>query len=439
MLKTLLTGASIVVATLSVTANHVLAQAGNVAAPANADPGDKTTVRDLPHCDKPLGTISVVEPDEPWWRPLNLESPDTVLRAYVQASGCFTLVDRGRGLASWSVERELSGSDNRQAGSNLGRRQVKAADYLLTPNIERDAPNPSSGSLGGLLGSKMGGLLGGISSKKREANVTLSVVNTRTTEVVATTEGYARKPDVSFGGGGTIKGVSGGYQNTDVGRTLARAYLEAYIKLVEQARATADTGAPFASGTSDAPFLPWPPPSPSGISDVTRFFRPSARLGDLDDQIRVRLATKGYEKLRHFSIPGGFGVTTDVERINSDGSPAAQRWQVGKLPVSGGLLRYVTALFAGEEGRFRLFTFLVTNQEPVPADYKASQMDIDRWKTSGRLFLSRQMSAAKVRPGTKVWLLVYEFEQSRSKGGKLVAPEQDGLPFSKHVAILGIQ
>ena len=43
--------------------------------------------------------------------------------------------------------------------------------------------------------------VGGINIKKREANVTLSVVNARTTEEEALTEGYARKTDVGFGGG----------------------------------------------------------------------------------------------------------------------------------------------------------------------------------------------------------------------------------------------
>ena len=57
------------------------------------------------------------------------------------------------------------------------------------------------GALGGLMGGFGGAILGGLNIKKKEANVTLSIVNARTTEEEALTEGYARKTDVGFGGG----------------------------------------------------------------------------------------------------------------------------------------------------------------------------------------------------------------------------------------------
>ena len=46
------------------------------------------------------------------------------------------------------------------------------------------------------------GLIGGIDIKKKEATVTLSVVDTRTTEEVALTQGYYRKTDIGFGAAG---------------------------------------------------------------------------------------------------------------------------------------------------------------------------------------------------------------------------------------------
>jgi len=87
----------------------------------------------------------------------------------------------------------------------------------------------------------LGGIAGGISVKKKEANVTLSIVNGRTTEEEALTEGYARKSDVSFGGGGgalwgggLAAAGGGGYQNTEIGQVIVLAYLDAYTKLVTQ-------------------------------------------------------------------------------------------------------------------------------------------------------------------------------------------------------------
>jgi hypothetical protein len=137
----------------------------------------------------------------------------------------------------------------------------------------------------------------------------------------------------------------------------------------------------------------------------------------------------------------GVGVNRigKVERIDLDGRPSANRWKMGKLPSEGGLLQYIQDLFVGEAGRFRLFCFLVTDQDPTPADYKATQMDIDRWRSSGRLVLSTSTANTKLRRGTKVWLLVYEFENTKAKGGNLVAPEQDGLSINSHFSYLGLK
>ena len=90
-------------------------------------------------------------------------------------------------------------------------------------------------------GRVFGAIAGGINVKKGEAKVTLSIVNARTTEEEALTQGYARKSDVSFGGGGGAFGggafggaAGGGYQDTAIGQIIVLAYLDAYTKLVTQ-------------------------------------------------------------------------------------------------------------------------------------------------------------------------------------------------------------
>lgn len=205
--------------------------------------------QEIPRCTRNLGTIAIVEPDNQWWRELSLGSPEAILRVFVQRSGCFTLVNRGRGLESRAMERALADQGELQAGSNIGRGQVKAADYFLQPDIVTTNNNSGGGGVGGMLGGIGGGLFGrgfgaiagGISVKKGEANVTLSIVNARTTVEEALVEGYARKSDVSFGGGGggffggTFGAVGGGgYQNTQIGQIIVLAYLDAYTQLVTQ-------------------------------------------------------------------------------------------------------------------------------------------------------------------------------------------------------------
>lgn len=201
---------------------------------------------EIPRCYRNLGTVAIVEPDNQWWRELSLGSPEAIIKIFVQRSGCFSLVNRGRAMQNRAMERALAEQGELQSGSNLGKGQVKAADYLLQPDIVSTNSNSGGNALGGILGNFIGGpvgaIAGGISIKKGEANVTLSLVNTRTTVEEALTEGYARKSDLSWGagggglfGGGVFGGVAGGgYQNTKIGQIIVLAYLDAYTKLVDQ-------------------------------------------------------------------------------------------------------------------------------------------------------------------------------------------------------------
>jgi curli biogenesis system outer membrane secretion channel CsgG len=231
------------------------------AAPANAKQASPSSGRQdqvrgmqqIPVCTRRLGTIAIVEPERQWWRELNLGSPEAILKIFVQRSGCFGLVNRGRSMQSRAMERALADNGELQAGSNVGRGQVKTADYFLEPDIVSTNKNSGGGGVGGGLGgaigglfggsagSVIGGLAGGISVKKGEANVTLSIVNARTTEEEALVEGYFRKRDLSWAGGGGAGWWGGfgavgatGYQNTEIGQVIVLAYLDAYTKLVTQ-------------------------------------------------------------------------------------------------------------------------------------------------------------------------------------------------------------
>ncbi|MEO6580839.1 MAG: penicillin-binding protein activator LpoB [Sphingomicrobium sp.] len=237
-------------AALFVVAAPVSAQTSNTRASSGRNM-QMNAMSEIPVCTRRLGTIAIVEPDNQWWRELNLGSPEAILKIFISRSGCFGLVNRGRSMQSRAMERAMADNGELQGGSNLGKGQVKAADYFLEPNIVSANRNSggsnigaAAGALGGLFGgggALIGGLVGGINVKKGEANVTLSVVNARTTEEEALVEGYARKKDVSWGAGGgagwwggfAAAGASG-YQNTEIGQVIVLAYLDAYIRLVTQ-------------------------------------------------------------------------------------------------------------------------------------------------------------------------------------------------------------
>jgi curli biogenesis system outer membrane secretion channel CsgG len=235
-------------------AGAALASLSTAAVAADPSSGHRDQARgeaQMPICTHRLGTLAIVPPDQQWWREYNLGSPEAIIKVFVQQSGCFTLVNRDRSMASRNMERALSDSGELQAGSRMGRGQVKAADYFLQPDIVTANKNSGGGgagaAIGGVLGhfggfaGTVGAIAGGINVKKGEADVTLSLVNARTTEEEALTEGYARKTDVSWGAGGGAGWWGGfaaaggyGYQNTEIGQVIVLAYLNAYRKLVAQ-------------------------------------------------------------------------------------------------------------------------------------------------------------------------------------------------------------
>ena len=200
---------------------------------------------EIPTCSHRIGTIAVREPENKWWQGLGLESPEALIKLFVQRSGCFTLVDRGKGFEMAQQERALAAGGGLQGGSNIGGGQIKAADYILVPDITSKNANSGGTNVGGLLGGFMGGFAGAIVSNisisSKTADVILTITNVRTSEQEVIAEGHGDKTDIGFGvgGGGFGGGVFGGagvnsYSSTAIGQVVILAYIDAYSKLVTQ-------------------------------------------------------------------------------------------------------------------------------------------------------------------------------------------------------------
>ncbi|MBU3992007.1 MAG: penicillin-binding protein activator LpoB, partial [Alphaproteobacteria bacterium] len=114
-------------------------------------------IQEIPRCTRKIGTVAIVEPDNQWWREMNLGSPEAILKIFVQQSGCFSLVNRGRAMQSRAMERAMADSGELQSGSNLAKGHVKTADYYLEPNIVSGNKNSGGGGVGGVLGGIGGG------------------------------------------------------------------------------------------------------------------------------------------------------------------------------------------------------------------------------------------------------------------------------------------
>lgn len=194
---------------------------------------------ELPKCVKSLGSVALVDGEGQGWTYYNLGAPSTLLKVFVQRSGCFKLVDRGAGLSAAERERALAAGGQLQNRSNVGGGQIKAADYVLVADIANTDANASGSAVGAVagavIGGRLGGLVGGIRSKRVEAQTVLSLTNVRTTEVEQTFEGSASKKDIGFAAGGGYGfggAIGGGYEDTEVGKVVTYAFLDAYRQMI---------------------------------------------------------------------------------------------------------------------------------------------------------------------------------------------------------------
>lgn len=205
---------------------------------------------EIPQCAKSLGSVALTDGEGQGWTRYNLGAPSVLLKAFIAKSHCFTLVDRGAGMSALQREQALAAGGSLQRGSNVGAGQVKAADYVLVADIGNTDSNAGGSAVGGVagavIGGRVGGLLGGIKTKRVEAQTVLTLMNTRTSEIQATAEGSASKKDIGFAAGagyGFGGAVGGGYEDTEVGKVVTYAFLDAYRQIVGQLGGLPDNAA----------------------------------------------------------------------------------------------------------------------------------------------------------------------------------------------------
>jgi curli biogenesis system outer membrane secretion channel CsgG len=193
----------------------------------------------LSKCEKPVGTLAVVEPNSQslnGLRRYGLDSPTSLIRVYAQKSNCFVVVERGRGLQTMQGERQLANSGDLKQDANVGGGQMEAADFYLTPDVIFSEGNSGGigGAVGGMLGNKTGGVVGG-GLKFKEAQTSLLLGDVRSGVQVAAADGKAKKADIGAAVGGLLGGVgvaAGGYTKTNEGKVIASSFLNNYNKIV---------------------------------------------------------------------------------------------------------------------------------------------------------------------------------------------------------------
>jgi curli biogenesis system outer membrane secretion channel CsgG len=278
---------------------------------AQSAPSDK-----LEKCDKPVGTLAVVEPQDEAivaLRRYSLQSPTSLIRMMVQQSNCFQVVERGAAMRNLMQERELARSGDLQQNSNIGGGQLKAADYVLTPNVLFSEGN--AGGIGGALLSRsaLGAIAGGL--KFKEAQTSLLVVDSRSGIQVVAAEGKAKKTDFGLGllgwTGGAV-GAVGGYTNTNEGKVVAASFLDNYNQIVKDVRGKPElmkssenstdnkAGAVFAEGDVVAPKID----NIKVLAEPKDGSRTVGTVGKADDLVYLGEEKDGFVKVQGSSGEG---------------------------------------------------------------------------------------------------------------------------------------
>jgi curli biogenesis system outer membrane secretion channel CsgG len=151
-------------------------------------------------------------------------------------SGRFSVLER-QALKAVMQEQELAASGAAQAGSGAQRGQIKTADILVSAAVTEFEPSASGGGGGigggGSVGSGiLGGIIGGAMNKAHMA-LDLRIIDTSTSEVLASTRVQGEARDIAggigmgfFGSWGLGVGL-GGYANTPMEKAIRVCIIEA--------------------------------------------------------------------------------------------------------------------------------------------------------------------------------------------------------------------
>lgn len=174
------------------------------------------------------------------------------------------------------------------------------------------------------------------------------------------------------------------------------------------------------SNRYDMPAFPWPPPRASALHDIPLAWLvdqvATARLRDLDSRLTAALDRVGYGQRSYLWVPGGYALSTRVERIAPDGTPqaGAERWAIdeGAAPIFS-LVDYLRALFLARPGRFRVLVFTVTPVSFAATGPPVTASEATAWVTSGVARLPAPLGEVELASAPfACTALVYEFERA---------------------------
>ena len=225
-----------------------LGQGGSVVTGSAGPQGAQNAARELVRCDAPVATLALAENPNGYVMGGAYQlpaSPVPLVKLLAQQSGCFRVVDRAAGLRGTLQEQELRESGVLRKNTTVAKGKGYEAQYTLTPSLTFSEQEAGRG-LAGIMAMipvlrDMAGLIGLAEQVKlKEAQTALLLSDNETTEQVAAATGSARTTDLGVAGitFGKLGGAAGaGWSNTNEGKVIAAAFLDAHNQLVVQVRA----------------------------------------------------------------------------------------------------------------------------------------------------------------------------------------------------------
>ena len=210
--------------------------------------GVQGAAKSLVTCDAPVATMALAENPNGYTGigSYNLpQSPVPLIRLLAQQSGCFRVMDRNQGLKATIQEQDLKDQGIlRKEGNTVKKGLGLEAHYTLVPSLTFSEQNAGRGIMGviGLIPvlRDIAGLAGFAEQVKfKEAQVALLLTDNQTTEQLAAATGSVKVTDVGVGGImlGKIGAAGGaGWSNSNEGKVITAAFLDAHNKLVTQVR-----------------------------------------------------------------------------------------------------------------------------------------------------------------------------------------------------------
>lgn len=195
--------------------------------------------------------------------------------------------------------------------------------------------------------------------------------------------------------------------------------------------------------TTDSLPLFWPPPKASADHEIPRDLIVAGKIseptwGKVAARMEQALKANGYSAFRYYAAPKGFALVTQLERINTDATPAKQRWEepdvVQRVRIGAfSLDAYLNALLGRDAGLFRVIAFMFTPEPIVMSVNEPSISEAKSWIKEGRwIALPADLSGQVYGEDVRCTALIYEFEVPR-RGAPAILRIPSIIPGQRHL------